>query len=151
MFLYTFGQKSLPKARVLILTVSDREEDLFQALRFGAEGYLLKSASIANVTEAVKRVAAGEMMLSPHIARKLVDEFREKANGPSLSSRETEVLQLAGEGLTNAEIARRLFLTDSTIRTYMSRLVDKLHLKNRAEAIVYACNHPDRVSKDKLP
>ena len=134
-------RQKLPDARVLIITISEREEDLFQALRLGAQGYLLKSASITEVVDAVKRTAAGEAMLSPHIATRLVAEFREKADEPRLSARETEVLNLLGEGMTNTEIANRLFITESTVRTYLQRLLDKLHLKNRAEATAYAARH----------
>ena len=134
-------RQKLPDARVLIITISEREEDLFQALRLGAQGYLLKSASITEVVDAVKRTAAGEAMLSPHIATRLVTEFREKADEPRLSARETEVLNLLGEGMTNTEIANRLFITESTVRTYLHRLLDKLHLKNRSEATAYAARH----------
>lgn len=134
-------KESLPNARVLILTVSDREEDLFQALRFGAQGYLLKSASITEVVDGVRRTAAGEVMLSLEITRKLVAEFRQKADRPELSQREGEILQLLGEGFSNTEIGHRLFISESTVRTYIRRLLDKLHLRNRAEAIGYACRH----------
>jgi DNA-binding NarL/FixJ family response regulator len=135
-------RQKLADARLLILTVSDREEDLLQALRFGAQGYLLKSATITEVADAVRMVAAGEATLSPHIVTRLVAELREKANGPALSERETEVLHLLGEGLTNTEIASRLFISESTVRTYLRRLLEKLHLKNRGEAIAYAARHP---------
>ena len=131
-------RQKLPDAKVLILSISDREEDLFQALRFGAQGYLLKSATIIEVADAVRMTAAGEAMLSPHIVTRLVAELREKCDEPQLSAREAEVLQLLGEALTNTEIANRLFISESTVRTYLRRLLDKLHLKNRAEAIVYA-------------
>ena len=134
-------REKLPEVKVLILTISERDEDLFQALRFGAQGYLLKSASITEVVEAVRRTAAGEVMLSPHIATRLVAEFREKADEPKLSAREMEVLQLLGEGLTNAEIGKRLFISESTVRTYLYRLLGKLHLRNRAEAVAYAARH----------
>ena len=134
-------RQKLPGARVLILTVSEREEDLFQALRLGAQGYLLKSATITEVVEAVRGTAAGEAMLSPHMAARLVAEFRDKAEGPRLSTRETEVLHLVGEGLTNTEIGNRLFIGESTVRTYLHRLLDKLHLRNRAEAAAYAARH----------
>jgi DNA-binding NarL/FixJ family response regulator len=134
-------REKLPDARLLILTISEREEDLFQALKFGAQGYLLKSAATTEVADAVRMVAAGEAMLSPHIITRLVAEFREKADEPALSDRETEVLQLLGEGLTNTEIADRLFISESTVRTYLHRLLDKLHLRNRAEAIAYAVRH----------
>lgn len=134
-------KESNPDARVLILTVSEEEEDLLQALRFGAQGYLLKTASMAEIVDAVRRTAAGEVMLSPGIAGKLVLEFQHRADEPELSPRETQVLQLLGEGLTNTEIARRVFVSESTVRTYLSRILDKLHLKNRAEAIAYAARH----------
>jgi len=134
-------KESFPDASVLILTVSDQEEDLFQALRFGAQGYLVKGATIDEVVEAVRRTAAGEVMLSPHIASRLVAEFRERADEPKLSTREAEVLQLVGEGFTNTEIGNRLFIGESTVRTYLSRLLDKLHLRNRAEAVAYSTRH----------
>jgi len=134
-------KESLPGTNVLVLTISEREEDLFQAIRFGAHGYLLKSASINEVVEAVRRTADREVMLSPAIAAKLVAEFRGKADGAKLSTRETEVLQLLGKGLTNTEIAESLFIGGSTVRTYLHRLLDKLHLRNRAEATAYAVRH----------
>lgn len=134
-------KESLPSAKVLILTISEREEDLFQALRLGAQGYLLKSATTTEVVDAVRRIAAGEAILSPSVAARLIAEFREKVDELPLSTRETEVLRLLGEGLTNSEIANCLFIGESTVRTYLSRLLDKLHLKNRAEATVYAARH----------
>jgi DNA-binding NarL/FixJ family response regulator len=135
-------RQKLPGARLLILTISEREEDLLQALRLGAQGYLLKSATVTEVAEAVRKTAAGEAMLSPAIAARLVAELRQKAEDKTkLSARETEVLQLVGEGLTNAEIAQRLFICESTVRTYLRRLMEKLHLRNRAGAIAYAVRH----------
>jgi DNA-binding NarL/FixJ family response regulator len=135
-------RQKLPDARLLILTISEREDDLFQALRLGAQGYLLKSATITEVAEAVRKTAAGEAMLSPAIAARLVAELRQKVEDKTkLSAREAEVLQLLGEGLTNTEIANRLFISESTVRTHLQRLLDKLHLKNRAEAIAYAVRH----------
>ena len=138
-------KESFPSASVLILTVSDQEEDLFQALRLGAQGYLLKGASITEVVDAIRRTATGEVMLSPYVVARLVAEFRdkEKANGDELelSARELEVLQLLGGGFTNTEIANRLFIGESTVRTYLRRLLEKLHLRNRAEAVAYAARH----------
>lgn len=128
----------MPDARVLILTVSESEDNLFRALRFGAQGYLLKSANIDEVADAVRKVAAGEVMLSPNIASRLIAEFRQKIDEPKLSSREMEVLQLLGQGLTNTQIANRLFISESTVRTYLRRLMDKLHLSHRTEAMAYA-------------
>jgi len=134
-------RQKLPDIKLLILTISDREEDLFKALRFGAQGYLLKSASITEVVEAVRKTAASEAMLSPDIATKLVAEFSSRSNKPKLSNRESEILQLLGEGQTNTEIAKRLFIDESTVRTHFRRIRDKLHLRNRAEAIAYATRH----------
>ena len=114
---------------------------MLQSLKFGAQGYLLKSATATEIVDAVRKTAAGEVMLSPGIAAKLVAEFRQKANEPELSSRETQVLQLTGEGLTNVEIASKLFVSESTVRTYLGRILDKLHLRSRAEAIAYAARH----------
>jgi DNA-binding NarL/FixJ family response regulator len=131
----------LPGTKVLILTVSDQEDNVFQALRLGAQGYLLKSASINDVVDGVKRVAAGETLLSPGIVSRLVAEFRSNSNEPKLSAREIEVLKLLSEGLTNTEIGRRLFIGESTVRTYLRRLLDKLHLKNRVEIATYAAQH----------
>jgi DNA-binding NarL/FixJ family response regulator len=135
-------KQKLADVRLLILTISDREEDLFEALRLGAKGYLLKSASITEVVDAVRKTAASESMLSPDIATKLVAQFNNSANKPKLSTRETEILKLVGQGLTNTEIASRLFIDESTVRTHFRRLRDKLHLKSRAETIAYAArNH----------
>lgn len=138
----TIKQK-FPNARVLILTVSDREEDLFQALRFGAQGYLLKSATATEVIDAIRKTAAGEAVLSPQMMTRLVAELQGKTERPKLSGRELQVLELLGEGLTNTQIADRLFISESSVRTYLRRLLDKLHLKNRAEAIIHSARtHP---------
>lgn len=135
-------KEKLPAVRVLILTVSDNEDDLFQALRFGADGYLLKTATVTEMVQAVRKTAAGEAVLSPHVTERLLIDFRERHEDKTgLSARETEVLRLVGDGLSNTEIARRMFLSESTVRTYLERLIDKLHLRNRAEAIAYAVHH----------
>jgi len=134
-------RQELPDTRVLILTVSESEVDLFQALRLGAQGYLLKSATVTEVVDAVRRIAAGEAMLSASMITKLVTELRANSDEPKLSAREVEVLQLLGDGLTNIEIADRLFISESTVRTYLHRLLEKLQLKNRAQATAYAIRH----------
>jgi DNA-binding NarL/FixJ family response regulator len=135
-------KQKMPGIKVLILTISERENDLFRAIRYGADGYLLKSATIAEVAEAVRTTASGESMLSPRMAARLMAEFREQSEVDfKLSEREKEVLQLVGEGLTNLEIAERLFIGESTVRTHLQRLLEKLHLKNRAEAIAYINRH----------
>ena len=132
----------LPQTKVLILTISDREEDLFHAVKFGARGYLLKSAPIDDIIAAIRQVAEGEAILSPYIAGKLLDELcHEPFTHASLSLRETEVLKLVGEGMTNHEIADRLIIAESTVKTYLQRVLEKLHLENRAQAIGYAVSH----------
>ncbi len=134
-------KEKVPNAKILMLTVSAEEKALFTALKFGAQGYLLKGTSIKEVLNAIRRVAAGEVILSPQMAQSLVSEFRQKqANDPSgdLSAREMEVLKAVGDGMTNTEIAEKLFLGESTVRTYLCRLLDKLQLRNRSAAVAYA-------------
>jgi DNA-binding NarL/FixJ family response regulator len=128
-----------PEAKVLIWTMSEREEDMLQALKFGAQGYLLKCATVTEMVEAVRRTAAGETMLSSRMASKLAAEFRNRdKTPPNLSSREMDVLLLVTEGLTDTNIGERLFITETTVRTHLRRLLDKLHLKNRVQAAAYA-------------
>ena len=134
-------KQKAPKARVLMLTVSADEKDLFTALRHGAQGYILKGENVGEVVSAVKRIAAGEVILSPEMARSLVAEFRQQVvckDETALSPQELEVLGMVGEGLSNKDIAKRLSLAESTVRAYLSRLIDKLHLRNRTEAAAYA-------------
>jgi DNA-binding NarL/FixJ family response regulator len=135
-------KEKMPHIKVLILTISEREDDLFRAIRYGADGYLLKSATTTEVVEAVRTTASGESMLSPKMAARLISEFREQSETEfKLSEREKEVLQLVGAGLTNPQIAERLFIGESTVRTHLQRLLEKLHLKNRTEAIAYINRH----------
>ena len=131
----------LPDIKVIIITISEQEDDLFKALKLGAYGYLLKNSSTQQVVEAVRQAVLGQIMLSPIIATKIISEFRNKTNEPMLSPREMEVLQLMGKGLTNTLISDHLFISESTVRTYIRRVLEKLHLRNRAEAIVYATRH----------
>jgi len=133
-------KEKLPEVKVLIWTTSEREEDLLQALKLGAQGYLLKSATINEMVEAVRRAVAAETILSPHMASKLAAGFRNNNNDghPKLSSREMEVLLLVAEGMTDTSIGERLFITETTVRTHLRRLLDKLHLKNRVQAAAYA-------------
>jgi len=129
---------NLPAATTVILTDSEREDDVFRALLCGAQGYLLKSCSKAELLRAVLKAAAGEVMLSEGIAATLVKELRDKARSPKLSEREGEVVTLLGEGLNNREIANRLVVSESTVRTYIYRLQKKLGLKSRAEISIWA-------------
>jgi DNA-binding NarL/FixJ family response regulator len=138
-----------PSIKVLMLTVSESEDDLFKAIKYGADGYLLKSASITEVAEAVRKTARGEAILSTSLVARLMAEFRDRTGTlVNLSVREKEVLQLIGEGLTNLEIASRLFIGESTVRTHLQRIVEKLHLKNRASAIAFANQQARKIRPD---
>jgi DNA-binding NarL/FixJ family response regulator len=140
----TAGAGEVPK--VLILTTFDLDDYVYAALRAGASGFLLKDASAQHLAEAVRVVAAGEAVISPAVTRRLISEFARLGapRAPStakltdLTERETEVLALIAQGLTNAEIARRLFVAESTVKTHVGRILTKLDLRDRAQAIVYA-------------
>ncbi len=134
-------KRGLPDVKVLFLTVSEQEDDLVRAMRFGADGYLLKKADIMDVLDAIRRVAAGEAVLSQQMTSKLLSEFKKTGSEPALSPREQEVLSLVGEGLTTAEIAGRLFISKGSASTYVHRILDKLHLRSKAEAMAYSLRH----------
>lgn len=131
-------KERIPEVKIIIMTMSESKEDLCEALKLGAIGYLVKSASEDELLEAVKRAFAGEIILPLNIVTALIDEIREEPTLLRLSAREKQVLDLLEECLSDAEIARRLFISERTVRTYLRRLLDKLHLKNRVEAAVYA-------------
>ena len=130
--------------KVLVLTTFDRNEWVYDALRAGASGFLLKDVRGSQLTDAIRTVAAGEALLSPSITRRLIEEFvsrqpAEPAPPPAaLTEREAEVLRLLAAGLTNSEIAERLFVGHSTVKTHVARLLAKLELRDRAQAVVYA-------------
>ena len=132
--------------RVLILTTFDLDEYVYDALRAGASGFLLKDGTAERLFDAVRVVAAGEALLAPAVTRRLIGEFvtQRRANQPlpatlrSLTRRETEVLQLMAEGLSNVEIANRLVITEETVKTHVSRLLNKLGLRDRTQAVIAA-------------
>lgn len=137
-----------PAVRVVILTVSDEDKDLFEAIKAGADGYLLKSLGPQELAGAVRQAMAGESPLSPSVAARILKEFRGAAGVPSrpgegreLTARELEVLQLATEGLSYKEIGGRLFVAESTVKNHMRHIMEKLHLRNRTEAVTYALRH----------
>ncbi|MCY0923072.1 MULTISPECIES: response regulator [unclassified Streptomyces] len=134
-------------AKVLVLTTFDLDEYVYQALRAGASGFLLKDASARQLADGVRVVAAGEALLAPSVTKRLIVEFSKLAESPRLSDsagvaqlteRETEVLVLIAQGLTNAEIANRLVVAESTIKTHVSRILVKLGLRDRTQAAVFA-------------
>ena len=130
---------------VLILTTFDREDYLFEALRAGASGFLLKNASPEDLISAVRIVARGDAMLAPEVTRRLLDRFAVRPNSSRrpdlldlLTDREEEILRLMATGSSNAEIAGRLFLGEATVKTHVSRVLNKLDLRDRVQAVVYA-------------
>lgn len=135
-------QKEMPRCKILMLTISEKDEDLFNAVKFGARGYLLKEVDPDEIIAAVLQVASGEVMLTTSMATKLLGEFKsrgEKKGGEqALSPREGEVLQYVARGHTNKEIAGTLFISENTVKVHLRNILDKLHMKNRAEAATYA-------------
>ena len=128
-----------PEIRVLMLTVSDKDADLMGALKAGARGYLLKSAEARQVMEAIQRVHAGEAILPPTLAARVLDELAAPASSPAdLTPRETQVLQQIVRGLGNKEIAATLSISENTVKTHVRHILDKLGLRSRAEAAAYA-------------
>jgi DNA-binding NarL/FixJ family response regulator len=132
--------------RILILTTFDLDDYVFEALRAGASGFLLKDASAGELAEAVRVVAAGDGLLAPAVTRRLIAEFA-RMGGPrlparknlkELTERETEVLALVARGMTNGEIARYLVVAEQTVKTHVSRVLMKLGLHDRAQAVVFA-------------
>jgi DNA-binding NarL/FixJ family response regulator len=133
--------------RVLILTTFDLDEYVFDALRAGASGFLLKDVTAERLFDAVRVVAAGEALLAPAVTRRLISEFtrlrpaRDAAPAAALgvlTPRETEVLRLVAEGLSNPEVAQRLVVTEETVKTHVSRILAKLGLRDRTQAVVAA-------------
>jgi DNA-binding NarL/FixJ family response regulator len=131
--------------RILILTTFDLDDYVYDALQAGASGFLLKDVPAETLFEAVRVVAGGEALLAPTITRRLIAEFarlRPRQVRPEalseLTPRETEILELVAEGLSNGEIARRLVLSDETVKTHVSHVLRKLRLRDRAQAVVVA-------------
>ncbi|MFD5804869.1 MULTISPECIES: response regulator [unclassified Streptomyces] len=136
-----------PEIRVLVLTTFDLDEYVYEALRAGASGFLLKDASADQLAEAVRVVASGDALLAPGITRRLIAEFSRlddrpraplKARVGELTERETEVLALIAQGLSNAEIAQRLVVAEQTVKTHVGRILVKLGLRDRTQAAVFA-------------
>ena len=134
-----------PTARIIMLTVSDEEADLYDAVKNGASGYLLKDSSIDEVAQAIRVVADGQSLISPSMAIKLLDEFKQMSRGdrnlspgPKLTERELEVLRLVAHGLNNREIAKQLFISENTVKNHVRNILEKLQLHSRMEAVMYA-------------
>jgi two-component system NarL family response regulator len=136
-----------PSTKILMLTVSDEEDDLYEAIKAGANGYLLKEISVEEVAEAIRAVVQGQSLISPSMASKLLNEFnslakkaeeRQQFPAPALTSRELEVLKLVAKGMSNREIAEELFISENTVKNHVRNILEKLHLHSRMEAVIYA-------------
>ncbi|CAM5372937.1 Response regulator transcription factor OS=Streptomyces microflavus OX=1919 GN=G3I39_07435 PE=4 SV=1 [Streptomyces microflavus] len=136
-----------PEVKVLVVTTFDLDEYVYEALRAGACGFLLKDASADELAHAVRVVAAGDALLSPNITKRLIVEFSRTAGAPraplkerigDLTERETEVLSLIAAGLSNAEIAGQLTLAEQTVKTHVGRILVKLGVRDRTQAAVFA-------------
>lgn len=134
-----------PESRVLILTTYDLDEYVYDALRAGASGFLLKDAPPEQLVDAIRVVARGDALLAPRVTRRLIEEFarRTPARVPAgsldeLTEREREVLRLIARGLSNAEIAATLVIGETTVKTHVARILDKLGVRDRVQAVVVA-------------
>ncbi len=139
------GDERLAGVKVVILTTFDLDEYVFEAIRSGANGFLVKDTEPAELLRAVRAVVAGDALLSPGVTRRLIEEFANRAKDPvalpdlaRLTDREREVVTLVAEGLTNDEIARRLIMSAATAKTHVSRAMIKLHARDRAQLVVFA-------------
>src|SRR5213594_2353387 len=136
----------LPHVKILMLTISDEEADLYDAIKAGASGYLLKEIPIEEVADAIRSVWSGQSRISPSMASKLLSEFAAmsqrsgdpKQVGAKLTDREMQVLRLVAQGLNNKDIAEQLFISENTVKNHIRNILDKLHLHSRMEAVVYA-------------
>ncbi len=139
-------REQVPSARILILTMSDDETDLFEAIKAGANGYLLKDMPGEEVADGILAVAAGQSLIPPSMAAQLLTEFaqlskRPTSSGPGvprLTDRELEVLRLIARGQANKDIARDLFISENTVKNHVRNILDKLQLHSRMEAAMYA-------------
>lgn len=136
-----------PEVKVIIVTVSEDDQDLFEAVKSGAEGYLLKGMSEEELGSTLEKISTGQPALSPALAVKILDEFarmsREGTGKPpspedELTNREREVLRLVADGATNREIGSQLYISENTVSFHMKNILAKLHLKNRAQAAAFA-------------
>ncbi len=141
------GPDGSPGPRILILTTFDLDDHVYDALCAGASGFLLKDVTAERLFDAVRVVAAGEALLAPAVTRRLIGEFarlRPRPDGPpaaalaTLTPRETQVLRLVATGASNPEIAARLVVTEETVKTHVSRMLSKLGLRDRTQAVVTA-------------
>ncbi len=127
----------MPHVKIVMLTVSESEENLFQAIKLGAHGYLLKSTEASDLVQVLRGLSQGETYVAPGIAARILQEFARPGYAKeNLSSREKEVLKLVTQGLTNKEIAKSLNIAQSTVKNHIRNTMEKLHVRNRVEAAI---------------
>ncbi len=144
---------SHPEAKIVMLTVSDDENDLFEAVKSGAHGYLSKDLEAPQFFEALDAIHRGEAVIPTRLAGNLLAEFRSKSQrvqesepSDSLSPREKEVLDLVSHGLSNKEVAEKIHVTENTVKYHMKNILDKLHLRNRSQVIAWAARRGNQMS-----
>ena len=142
-----------PEVKIVMLTVSDDENDLFEAVKSGAQGYLLKDLKASQFFEALDAIDRGEAVIPTRLAGNLLEEFRSRSQaageiepGDALSPREREVLDHVSQGLTNKEVAEKLYISENTVKYHMKNILDKLHLRNRSQVIAWAARQESRPS-----
>ncbi|MEH7383279.1 response regulator transcription factor [Bacillus sp. JJ1533] len=133
-------KKKYPSIKVLVLTMHNHDEYFMAAIREGADGYLLKDAPSEQVVDAIRTVARGESVIHPSMTKKLLNfhQQQEQPKDNALTERETEVLQCLVEGLSNKEIAERLFISDKTVKIHVSKIFKKFDVKSRSQVVIYA-------------
>jgi len=140
-------KEAVPSAKIVMLTISDEEADLYDAIKAGAMGYLLKEISIDEVAADIRAVYGGQSLISPSMASKLLSEFaamiknkddRPQLPTPRLTDREMEVLRLVAKGMNNRDIAKQLYISENTVKNHIRNILEKLQLHSRMEAVVYA-------------
>jgi two-component system NarL family response regulator len=142
-------KEAAPSAKIVMLTISDEEEDLFEAIRAGASGYLLKDIPLDEVADAVRAVHGGQSLINPSMAGKLLTEFATLAGrdeeerpqqipAPKLTEREMEVLKLVARGMNNRDIAKELFISENTVKNHVRNILEKLQIHSRMEAVMIA-------------
>jgi two-component system NarL family response regulator len=139
-----------PSAKIVMLTISDEEEDLFEAIRAGASGYLLKDIPLDDVADVVRAVHGGQSLINPSMAAKLLTEFAtlakrdeeeqrvEQVPAPKLTDREMQVLKLVARGMNNRDIAKELFISENTVKNHVRNILEKLQIHSRMEAVMIA-------------
>jgi len=140
-------RNSSPTTKIIMLTVSDEDDDLYEAIKAGANSYLLKEVSVEEVPEAIRAVVQGQSLISPSMASKLLNEYTSLARraeekqqfpSPTLTVRELEVLKLVAKGQSNREIGEELYISENTVKNHVRNILEKLHLHSRMEAVIYA-------------